>query len=192
MLNYHAYVYDFNVPSKYKSTFTNFTRLCNSEFNLNGVGQVSFASLANNKFTAFGKNGATGSDLYEDVVAPGLSTGLTVESWCGGTFGDGCQLSPCQGAPVVDPSNPQRGESDYSFDSIVIEELKFPGGQYFRTKYNHAKFALSYPQPNWVCPADINMETTQRRRGGGAICFQDSNFYGLLSGAISRLNTTCS
>lgn len=100
--------------------------------------------------------------------------------------------SPKKANPVTSIQTPTHSKIDsVSYDSIVIEELQFPGGHYFKTKYNHAKFALSYPGNTWVCPADINMETTQRKRGGGAVCFQNSNLYALLNGAISKLNTTC-
>jgi len=170
---------------------TSFSNFCNSKYKLKGVGAVSFSSLAGTEFQGFGKNGATNSDLWEDYVAPGLGTGLLVETWCGGTFGDSCQPSQCQGQPIVDPSGPQSGESEYGFDSIVIEKFSFASNLYFTTKYNHAKFAISHPNGTWFCPGDINMETTQRRRGGGAICFQNSNIRSMLKKAITGINTTC-
>jgi len=191
LLNYHIYVYDYNVPTKFQNSMPNFVSLCNSQFNLGRAGQLSFASSASTPFVGFGKNGATNSDLYEDYVAPGLNTGLVVESWCGGTFGDDCQLSPCQGAPIVDPSGPQRGQSTYKYDSIIIEKFSFASDLYFTTEHNHAKFALSYPSGTTFCAGDINMVLTQRKRGGGAICFQNSNLYGLIQTAIVTLNTTC-
>jgi hypothetical protein len=46
----------------------------------------------------------------------GLGCGLNVESWCGGNFDDspGCQPSNCAGSPIVNPSNPQNGQSTYA------------------------------------------------------------------------------
>jgi len=169
----------------------NFVSLTNGNFKLGGSGQLSFTSLGQTPFVGFGKNGATNSDLWEDFVAPGINSGLVVESWCGGTFGDDCQLSPCQGQPIVDPSGPQRGQTTYKYDSIIIEEFSFASDLYFKTRNNHAKFALSYPSGTWFCPGDINMVDTQRKRGGGAICFQNQNVYGLVNKAITHLNTTC-
>jgi len=135
----------------------------------------------------------TGSDLYEDYVAPGLQMDLIAETWCGGDFSDspGCQPTNCQGQSIVNPSKPQQGQSTYAFNSISIASFDFGNGNSFSTDLNHAKFALSQESGVWVCPGDINRQTTQRLRGGGAICFKNSGLYGLLKGAVTSLNSTC-
>ena len=47
--------------------------------------------------------------------------------------------------------------------------------EWFYTK-DHAKWAASV-EPNWVCIGDINRQTSQEKRGGGVICFQDQDVW---------------
>jgi len=189
LLSYHAYVFDFNVPNV--PNLSNFQKFCASQFST-GITGMMYTTSGGLSCRAFGKNGLTNSDLYEDYVASGLGAGLIVESWCGGTYGNQCQQSDCQGSPIVNPSTPQNGKSVYGYNSIDIEEFKFASNLYFKTDYNHGKFALSYPSgANWFCPADINRMYSQRHRGGGALCFQNPQFYSLMNSAITKLNTTC-
>lgn len=192
LASYYIFLYDSNTPSY--SVPASFSNLIANQYST-GTTSLTYRTQGGASFVGFGKNGMTGSDLYEDYIAPGLSCGLSVESWCGGYFPDspGCQPSDCAGAPIVNPSVPQQGQSTYAYDSVSIENLDFGGGNYFNTKHNHCKFAVvtaSCGSP-WVCIADINRQTTQRQRGGGAICFKHSGFYGLISGGITRLNSTC-
>jgi len=181
------------VPTAY-NTPQSFQNLINGQFTT-GTSTLLYQTSDATAFMCFGKNGETGSDLWEDYVAPGLSTGLNVESWCGGDFSDspGCQPSNCAGQPIVNPSVPQQGESTYAFDSVCIESLDFGNGNSFATSLNHCKFAIASGNGSpWVCLGDINRQTTQRLRGGGAICFKHATFYSLMSSAISSLNVTCS
>jgi len=159
-----------------------------------GTSSLQYKTRAGVAFTGFGKNGQTGSDLWEDYVAPGLQVGFNVESWCGGDFRDstGCQPSDCAGRPIVNPSTPQSGSSTYAYDSVCITRLDYGNGNYFDTKHNHAKFGMARKtSSNIVCIADINRQVTQRKRGGGALCFQHSSFYSLMNGAIKGLNISC-
>jgi len=138
---------------------------------------MTFQSLGGINLVAYGKHGLTQSDIYEDYIAPGLqSGGLWVESWCCGTYGDCCMPSFCQGAPLVDPSNPQKSQQTYAFNSVTIEKFSFASDLYYQTRNNHAKFALA-EQNNFVCPSDNNRATTQRNRGGGSLCFQHVPLY---------------
>jgi len=140
--------------------------------------------------------------LYEDYVAPLLNTGLLVQSWCGGTFGKQCQPSYCEGASITNPSDPQNGQSTYAFDSVDVEAVSFNGLSYTNS-YNHAKWAIaaSFSKSQdgrveasnpWFCAADNNRQYTQRLRGGGAICFTNSQLYAAMQTAITQVNTTCS
>jgi len=188
--SYYVYLYDTNTPSF--STPQEFQNFVSGSYT-RGTSKLLYTTTSNLRCHCFGKNGATGSDLWEDYVAPGINSGFNVESWCGGDFSDstGCQPSNCAGSPIVNPSNPQRGQSTYAFDSVVIESLDFGNGNSFDTAHNHAKFGISR-KGTWVCMADINRQTTQRKRGGGALCFSRPDFYNLMNNAITSLNTTCS
>eukprot|EP01125_Pyxidicula_operculata_P021747 TRINITY_DN8608_c0_g1_i1.p1 TRINITY_DN8608_c0_g1~~TRINITY_DN8608_c0_g1_i1.p1 ORF type:complete len:380 (-),score=73.93 TRINITY_DN8608_c0_g1_i1:170-1309(-) len=187
---YHAYVYDSNVPSS--ANMPNFQAFTNDQF-LTTNGSVAFTSLAGKRFLAVGKNQMTNSDLYEDYLAPALNTGLYVECWCGGTFGFDCMDSYCAGAPIgSNPSTPQSSWSSYPFDSVTVDGLNF-NGMSFAVKYNHAKWAISIPSSsaNWFCASDINRETTQRKRGGGAVCMRDPQLWNAMYTAITSLDTSC-
>lgn len=188
LLNYYAYIYDYNVPSSVPN-LSDFSTLVSGKY-LTGATSMKFQSSGGLAITAFAKHGATHSDMYEDYIAPGLGSGLWVESWCCGTYGDCCQLSYCQGQAISDPSTPQQGQSTYAFNSIDIESFSFASNLYYSTANNHAKFALSQTG-GWVCPSDNNRADSQRQRGGGSLCFQNSALYNFLYSPITAMNTTC-
>jgi len=185
---YYAYIYDSNVPTSIPN-LSQFSTLVSGKYNTSW-GSMGFSSSGGMTIAAFAKHGATHADMYEDYIAPALNTGLWVESWCCGTYGDCCQLSYCQGDSISDPSDPQQGESTYAFNSIDIEALSFASNLYYTTANNHAKFALSQTG-NIVCPSDNNRADSQRNRGGGALCFENSQLYTFLYSHITAFNTTC-
>jgi len=189
LASYHIYSYDSNIPSF--STPQSFTNLVHGQFTT-GSTALRYSTLAKTTFLGFGKNGATGSDLYEDYIAPGLNSNLKVETWCGGDFPNakGCQPSYCKGKPIVDPSKPQSKQTSYAYDSVLINAFDFGNGNRFTTSLNHAKLAVAFAGTPWVCVADTNRQKSQRRRGGGGICFQHNDLFALLSRAMT-LNETC-
>jgi len=190
--SYYLFAYDSNVPSSL-TTPASFNSLINGAYSAGTTHLTSFKSKGGVSFVGYGKNGKTDSDLWEDYVAPGIKTGLNVESWCGGDFSDsfGCQPSDCAGAKIRNPSKPQKSKSTYAYDSVCITNLDFGSGNSFETKYNHAKLGIARTG-SYVCIGDINRQTTQRKRGGGAICFKHAQFYGVMNSAINGLNVTCS
>eukprot|EP01120_Amphizonella_sp_Union-15-10_P015776 TRINITY_DN8179_c0_g1_i1.p1 TRINITY_DN8179_c0_g1~~TRINITY_DN8179_c0_g1_i1.p1 ORF type:complete len:391 (-),score=60.08 TRINITY_DN8179_c0_g1_i1:78-1250(-) len=189
----YPHVYDTNLPSGWASTYPNTASLIANKY-LSGHGQYSFSTLQGTSFIGFSKNSDTDSDLWEDYVAPGIKSGLIVEGWCGGTYGDFCEGSDCQGSPIVNASKPQTSQSTYAWDSINLKEISFGGNNWWYNRYDHAKWAMAYnPNSNpapWVCPGDINRMTSQRKRGGGAACFQNSALWASLNQAV-KPDTTC-
>jgi deoxyribonuclease-2 len=189
LMNYYAYIYDYNVPASIPG-LSAFSTLVAGKYTTSHS-SIQFSSSGGLSITAFGKHGATNSDMYEDYIAPGLNSGLWVESWCCGTYGDCCQLSYCQGTPISDPSGPQQGQNTYAFNSIDLEKFSFASNLYYTTANNHAKFALSQTG-GYVCPSDNNRADSQRERGGGALCFQNPSLYNFLYSHVTGFNTTCS
>jgi len=188
LLNYYAFIYDHNVPSDI-SGLESFSTLVSGKYTTSHS-SMSFSSSGGLAITAFGKHGATGSDMYEDYIAPALNSGLWVESWCCGTYGDCCQLSYCKGQTIYDPSTPQKSQTTYAYNSIDMEKFSFASNLYYSTENNHAKFALSQTG-GWVCPSDNNRADSQRLRGGGSLCFQNENLYSFLYSHVTAMNTTC-
>jgi len=187
---FHAYVYDSNIPSG--MSMTNFAAFTQDKFHKTET-SITLVSLGGHQFTAVGKYAATNADLYEDYVAPLLGSGLYVQSWCGGTYEKACEPSYCEGDDIVDPSDPQQGQTTYAYDSVTIESVNFQGHAYDNA-YNHAKWAVSSsstPSP-WFCAGDNNRQYTQRLRGGGALCMQHPVLYKTLMNVISAVNVTCS
>jgi deoxyribonuclease-2 len=189
LLNYYAYIYDYNVPSSIPN-LSGFETLVSGNYK-EAASSMQFTSAGGLPITAFSKHGATGADMYEDYVAPGLKSGLWIEAWCCGTYGDCCQLSRCAGQPIVDPSTPQQGQSTYAWNAVGVEKLSFASNLYYTTANNHAKWALSQVG-GWVCPSDNNRADSQRLRGGGALCFQNAALYSFLNSHVTAVNTTCS
>lgn len=128
---------------------------------------ASLKSLQGVDFTAFAKYTKFGKDLYADLVAPALRTNLLVESW---------------------PNGPGKMNSSCSnkFHVMNVDELDFRGivdkkkhEVDFTTRHDHSKWAVSTNMAvhgqrlDVVCIGDINRMETQKKRGGGTMCFQN-------------------
>jgi len=127
-------------------------------------------------------------------VAQALQSGVHVQSWCCGSDGDCCQPAYCRGAAIVNASGPQkaRGETTYPFDSIDVLTVAF-GSYVYQLSGNHAKWAVteSGAPVQQVCFGDTNRMSSQRLRGGGAVCFAQSTLYQTLSAAVTKIDPTC-
>jgi deoxyribonuclease II len=118
---------------------------------------VPFTSKAGMKFRSIAKSRVWGQDLWSDAVGDDLNVDLDVESWRRGKI------------PATLDSN-RKDDVDDIID-IDFGPLGFPYA-WPETK-DHAKWASSLKgNSDWVCVADINRQTSQSKRGGGAICFQ--------------------
>lgn len=125
-------------------------------------------------FTAFAKNKEWGSDLWEELVAPHYQDGLTVESWIRGqALGPYCP--PGKPYPVVDARTLYARRSNGSTVSWTATR-------------DHAKWATTQTAAvGVVCVGDINRMTTQRDRGGGAVCFANARLW---RGMRASVNTS--
>lgn len=117
---------------------------------------ITFLSKGGQHFRLMAKNRHWAKDFWIDHVGPHLKTDLAVEAWRRGTV-------------------PETGDSDKRHDVtdilyINLEKLGVPYEWHY-TK-DHAKWGVS-KKDDWVCVADINRQTSQEKRGGGSICFQN-------------------
>ena len=115
-------------------------------------------SLKFTEFTSFAKARLWDKDLYDDFVAPVLQTDLSVQSWV--NIG-GAIPSKCTNRRI------------YNVKNGTYANACFPSSR------DHSKWATSDNAPqnpptsmNWVCNGDINRAYSQRKRGGGTLCFQ--------------------
>jgi len=70
-------------------------------------------------------------------------------------------------------------ENVNEMDFIELEEDDFT------TKHDHAKWAISLDKKRpYVCVGDINRMDTQRKRGGGTLCFQNPAVWKTFKAAI--------
>lgn len=116
---------------------------------------MSFQSKAGYPFRFLAKNRHWHDDFWIDWVGPRLGVNLDVETWRRGTL-------------------PQTEDNDGAHDVedtlyVNLEPLEV-NCEWHYTK-DHSKWAVSETE-HWVCVADINRQTSQEKRGGGAICFQ--------------------
>ena len=119
-------------------------------------GPASNAVSIARKFTSFAKNRKWGRDLYADLVAPSLKTDLLVESWLRGqAIGKLC-----------------RPKHRYQVTDVTELATKF-GTEWTETQ-DHAKWAIALDGSHRVCVGDINRMRSQRKRGGGTVCFKSA------------------
>lgn len=130
---------------------------------------ITFFSKGQNAFRLIAKNRHWDKDFWIDLVGPHLQTDMDVETWRRGTV------------PGTEDSNRVDTVTDVLY--INLERLGIPYEWYY-TK-DHAKWGVSKSQ-GWVCIGDINRQTSQEKRGGGAICFQSDGLWKAL-GSVEQL-----
>lgn len=187
---YYAYVYEAHVPRSAKNTLPQLSALAAMQY-VNGSGSARVKTLGGTLFTHLGKAGVLDADLYEDLVAPELRSGVHVQSWCCGSDGDCCQPAYCRGVPIVNASGPQkaRGETRYPYDSVDVLSVNWGDDLHYLLSGNHAKWLVAEDASTQsTCFADINRMISQRARGGGALCFAHPQLYATLRAAIVKVD----
>lgn len=126
---------------------------------------ITFFSRGGQDFRLLAKNRHWGRDFWIDHVGPHLKSNIDVETWRRGTV----------------PGTADEDHRHHATDILYIDfaSLGLPCEWHY-TK-DHAKWAVS-EQPDWVCVADINRQTSQELRGGGAICFRNHDLWQALRG----------
>lgn len=146
-------VYANQVPESTAANFPNLTSVLQGNY-ISDPGSNSVTFGYYNRFTSYAKNAAWDADLYEDLVAPGLGENLIVESWLRGS-----------------EEGPYCTDKGYKYQVVDVNNMQ-AGGVAWKETQDHAKWAVvATATHHGVCIADINRMTTQRNRGGGAICF---------------------
>lgn len=125
---------------------------------------MSFQSKAGHDFRFLAKNRHWNDDFWIDWVGPRLEANLDVETWRRGKL------------PETKDSDGNHFVKDELY--VNLEPLGV-NCEWHYTK-DHSKWAVS-ETGHWVCVADINRQTSQEKRGGGAICFQHEHLWNDLS-----------
>ena len=132
---------------------------------------TNLTSVRGRTFTHYGKSAACACDLWEDVVAPGVGAGLRVESW--------------QNGPI-DLKMPTFCPPKYAYAVQNISEIVMADGTSWRETQDHSKWGVSTKAGRTACVGDINRQTSQAKRGGGAVCFTDDDHWAAFDGIVKK------
>ena len=172
-----------------------------------GTSQVKLYSKGGLEMEAFSKQGSLKeeyqTDLWDDLVAPGLETDFYVETWCNGGFStprktmEQCESgkdSLCGGECVCEAEEQsdydvyfcQASSCDNEFKVQQITMLDLSGytvkDRHIKSMSSHNKWAISQNADSpYVCFGDINRQASQRKRGGGAICMKSPQHHRIMS-----------
>jgi deoxyribonuclease-2 len=128
-------------------------------------------------FVSLAKNKEWDDDIYENLVAKHYATSLLVETWIRGEA-LGAYCPPAHEYQVVDAQ------------SLYVTE----GGANvtWTETQDHAKWAVGLDaSSSLVCIADINRMSSQRKRGGQAMCFSDKGLaYSMRNTVYKRSSCT--
>jgi deoxyribonuclease-2 len=166
------HVYDKNLPSSLASKLPSLFDMANGK-TLSGAGTSvgAITTTGGTKLQHFAKTPSWGEDFYEMLVAPGLATSLYVETW--------------RRAPWSATFCTKNTTSKYNI--MNIEDMSFDAAHSFKYTKDHSKIAVSASSSKpYVCVGGVNRMPSQRKRGGGALCFQSLPLWSALSAVVSR------
>ena len=124
-----------------------------------------FQSKAGESFTCYAKNRAWDDDFWIDLVAHDLKITADVETWRRGTL---------PGVNDYDNDGHAKDVQYVSLKSLGVDaEWKYT--------HDHSKWGIAENKP-LVFVADINRQTSQEKRGGGAIGFRNQALWQALQG----------
>jgi len=154
-------VYLYNFPDSTKSLYPNLVQVSQNVTNSLMTKQYVFQGTSGTSVTGFGASGHWDQDLYEDLVAPGLQSGLYTETWQQGSDDLPSYCTP-----------------QYDYDVTDIKTITVSSSFTFSSYDDHSKWVISLASgTDWVCFGDKNRETSQRLRGGGTYCLNNAALY---------------
>lgn len=174
-LQYHdPFIYDVHLPTRMSEVYPDLAALARGAHDrvapfahyavFPGINSQSY-------FASFAKYTKYGQDLYDSLVAPGLRSGLLVETW---PNGPGRLNSSCQ--------------SQYEVENVDAIALKFQTKIQFSTHHDHSKWAIAIKKNRpYVCVGDINRMESQKHRAGGTVCFMNLSVWKSYKGIIDQI-----
>uniref|UniRef100_A0A158Q7L7 Deoxyribonuclease II n=1 Tax=Elaeophora elaphi TaxID=1147741 RepID=A0A158Q7L7_9BILA len=133
-----------------------------------------FKSIDGTRFYDFAKTkkfdeGIMLSDLYSELVAKQMKVSLFTETWMNGAAKD--LDSKCNALYKV----------------MNVVELKVANNK-FSNNNDHSKWAIGENKAKpLVCVGDINRQQSQKKRGGGAVCFENTKIWKLYHESILKV-----
>lgn len=140
---------------------------------------VTIRTMNGEQFTSFARSPRSElKDLYVDFMAPELKSDLFVETWRRGA-----------GTPLTSNCT-----YEFKVNNIESVELSFtPESSVQKTTpwsylEDHSKWAVAVSEPT-TCIGDINRMASQAKRGGGSVCFHNSNVWNTAKSSIHELES---
>jgi len=165
LLYTRPYIYKNTFSSAATSAYPNLKKVMDGEWTTDAGSNVETLG----HFTSFAKNSAWNDDLYESLIATHYKSDLYVESWLRGSK-EGSYCKP-----------------KFKYEVLDVQTMvaSSPAGNITWTEgSDHAKWAVMLDGSSNLCIGDINRMTTQRNRGGGAVCFSDMDLSNVLYNSI--------
>ncbi len=175
-INY-PWVYGLNMPEALKVQQQYMDDLINKRkiSKTNETASNALFSLSGVRYTLFAKSESWGEDLWDDLVAPYYGSPMYVETWINGSGGP--MSSTCENSTF-----PNKKVNE-TFDIYQVSGIDMPDGNDWANTQDHSKWGVAKSteignpevfDTSQVCIGDINRMCTQEKRGGGALCTQDS------------------
>ncbi|XP_015234131.1 PREDICTED: deoxyribonuclease-2-alpha-like [Cyprinodon variegatus] len=117
---------------------------------------TSLSSADGSIFTSFAKYKRFGEDLYSGLIVDHMPQDIYVKSW----------------GKMRDPL-PSNCSSSLHHHVHNVKEVQLQGTEKFTDTVDHSKWCVT-SDGGWICIADMNREVSQKGRGGGAICTEDT------------------
>jgi deoxyribonuclease-2 len=125
---------------------------------------IDLVSAAGMPFKVIAKNRRWNRDFWNELIGPTLGEDMDVETWIRGPV-----------PPIADSDGIHK-----TYDVKYINLGPLGAHWAWPETHDHAKWGISV-HSDWVCIGDINRMVSQRRRGGGAIAFQNPTLWAALS-----------
>ncbi|MFH4974144.1 hypothetical protein AB6A40_000853 [Gnathostoma spinigerum] len=166
-------IYESNLPNSLASKHAELRKLFSPKelkSFVKKVGQKSTMSVKSaNKmtFTSIVKSRTFKGDLYSELVTQFFKSSLYVQAWRRGSN----NLASCNRKLAV---------------KNVLEVGI--GGTVFPTTKDHSKWAITVGQNRkaFICIGDINRQSSQFKRGGGTVCFENKVVHKLFKEAVRK------
>lgn len=135
-------------------------------------------------FSYMVKNSRWNRRFWTDLVSETLEDDMIVQSWIRGSS-EGPVCSPYKVVDVIELSmNRPPGEEE---EGGIHQSISWK----WTESQDHSKWGVGLDESkSWVCFGDLNRMTTQRHRGGGALCWRSLAVWNRLKLAIKK-NQQC-
>lgn len=174
------YIYSSYISSSMASEFPMINSVINKVTTSTDYSIVNISSIGNLSFTQFAKSKNWGKDLYDDLVAPYYEVPLNVETWIDGSGGRMSSLCTNQ-TDVV----------EYDIYQVNSITMRSADGAHWSNTEDHSKWCTSTGSSDTLvsCVGDINRMCSQESRGGGTLCFSNSNLHASFKDIIDSVET---